>query len=101
MVDFYAVTDAVDNWGGWETFLTNMEDGFVIWQNDEYPGYELVFADWDMYGGGEIRMVDPTKENSQTGYYMTVMSRNLDGLNEDEAAIAVEEFFEDLADLLA
>jgi hypothetical protein len=100
MVNFDAVTEAVERNGEWYTFLSNLEDGYIIWKSDEYPGYELVFADWDVYDAGEIRLDDPTKEDPETGYNLTVLKHDLDGMDDDEASVSVDEFFEELADLL-
>ena len=100
MVNFDVVTEAIEDNGKWDVFLTNLEDGFVIWKSDEFEGYELVFADWDVDDGGEIRIDDPNKEDPATGFNLTVLRHDLCGLDDAEARMSVDEFFEELEDLV-
>ena len=100
MVDFYAVYDAVEEYGGWEHFSTNADDGYSIWLNESDPRYQLVFYNWDIdYGEDPCGLrIDDTAEEDDHGFSREVALIILEG--EPDIEEAVRNFLEEAQDLI-
>ena len=100
MVDFYAVYDAVEAFGGWEHLTTNGDDGYSIWNREDDPRYQLVFYNWDTdYSEDPCGLrIDDTEEEDARGYYREVALVVLEG--ESYVEDAVRDFLTEAEDIL-
>ena len=100
MVDFYAVYDAVGDFGGWEHYTTDAEDGYCDWLYEVDHRFEMIFYNWDVDRGEEpcgLRVVD-NLEKGDDGYALELGRIVLEGEHDIEGAVRrfLEEIEEEL-----
>ena len=105
MINFNLVAEIIEDHPEWQALEVNMEDGYIIYTNEDVPGIELTFADWDLLNpsdaGAVLRLTDTTHDDPYTGYHLCLIETVLEGVPEDELAYAVEDFFYQVDDALA